>query len=448
MPVDVVTHRPDRSTMLVPALAGILGYAVFAQGAYYTPQAIAVASALVVTAVLLRVRPCRTDRPAVAVFGLLAGALAASTIRAGFPSESIRPAMILLSAAAAFAMTRRAIATGDGRRALSALAWIGTIVAVAGLIGVAFHAFPWGMRAQGLWRAASTLTYANSAGAFLVLALPAPLILLVRRDAAVHRLQAFSITAGLIATLSRGAAVGAVMMVAILAVTGGRPLLGRLIRPGLCALGAAVAMFPSMASWWARPVHATAGLAAGALLAAVPLRMSLRVKRIAAVAVGVATLVAIVPAVAATEKPAQFITSRLGEARDDRTMFWTASLTAARENPVFGSGPGTYRGVLEDRGRWLIVFYVHNEYLQILAETGAVGLAATLVAIAVLAGWAWRRRPPAGSAARIVWAAGFAACAAFCVHGFFDFMWRMPAVVIPAFMWLALATHERERGSA
>lgn len=135
--------------------------------------------------------------------------------------------------------------------------------------------------------------------------------------------------------------------------------------------------------------------------------------------------------------------SRISRQSDDRTIFWRASIDQAMEHPVLGTGPGTYRGVVRDGKRFLLVFYVHNEYLQAMAETGLVGLGSLLVAIAIFAGWAWRRRPAIRTSERAVWAVACAAGTAFCVHGFFDFMWRVPAVVLLAFVWLAVAIESR-----
>src|SRR5207245_997371 len=77
-----------------------------------------------------------------------------------------------------------------------------------GLLGVAFHVSPWSMRATGLWRAASTLTYANALGALLVLSVPAALVLAAERPGPIARVFTFLILAGVLASLSRGAFLG------------------------------------------------------------------------------------------------------------------------------------------------------------------------------------------------------------------------------------------------
>jgi hypothetical protein len=430
---------------VVPTFVGILAYSAFAQGGYYLRQAAVAAAGLVVLAAFVR----RLERPVAhgaLAFAALAGALVASGIAAGWPSDIWRPLATLVAAGAALILTRAVLRAGEGDRLLGAIAWFAAGIALLGLAGVALHWFPWAMKAQGLWRTSSTLTYANSAAALLTLALPAPLVLLLRNpNASIHRLQAFVISVAAITTLSRGGAVGFVALVAILGAFGGGPILRRLVRPGLGALAASVAFLPSIASTNPRPGLALAGLVCGAVVAAAPVRLPVSGRRALAAGVAVTVVALSMPALATSENAAQFVASRISGRSDDRTMYWRASLDTALAHPVLGTGPGTYRGIVRDDNRFLLVFYVHNEYLQAMAETGLVGLASILIAIAVFAAWALRRRPSRGVHERAVWAAAVAAGTAFCVHGFFDFMWRVPAVVLLAFVWLAFAVDSKER---
>jgi O-antigen ligase len=70
--------------------------------------------------------------------------------------------------------------------------------------------------------------------------------------------------------------------------------------------------------------------------------------------------------------------------------------------------------------------YVHNEYLQVLAELGAVGVALLAALLAATARLLWRNRP--GEPASALWAGVVAACAAAAAHAGFDFVWHVPAV--------------------
>jgi O-antigen ligase len=70
--------------------------------------------------------------------------------------------------------------------------------------------------------------------------------------------------------------------------------------------------------------------------------------------------------------------------------------------------------------------YAHNEYLQVLAELGFVGLALLVVLLASLAWTVWRGRPHAPSTA--VWAGAAAGLAALAVHSALDFLWHLPAI--------------------
>ncbi|MGH3019910.1 MAG: hypothetical protein ACRDNR_07095, partial [Gaiellaceae bacterium] len=80
--------------------------------------------------------------------------------------------------------------------------------------------------------------------------------------------------------------------------------------------------------------------------------------------------------------------------------------------------------------------YIHNEYLQLLAELGAIGavlLAALLAGVALLL---WRNRPRGPATA--LWAGVVAACAAGAVHAGFDFVWHVPAVPLTLAVLLGL----------
>lgn len=130
------------------------------------------------------------------------------------------------------------------------------------------------------------------------------------------------------------------------------------------------------------------------------------------------------------------IRSRALPGSETRLSTWANTWTVALRNPIFGTGPGTFWILEESRGGAVgVTRYAHMEYLQAFFETGVVGLATVVVAGAIFASWAWRRRRDDGG----TWAVAVAMCAAFAAHGAFDFVWRMPLLVAFAFLWLALA---------
>lgn len=117
---------------------------------------------------------------------------------------------------------------------------------------------------------------------------------------------------------------------------------------------------------------------------------------------------------------------------DIRTQIWSDSMGIVRDYPVWGSGPGTYRW-LEPRYRthnfqsW--VMYAHNEYVQTLAEYGAVGFA--LFAAFILWGlgrllflYAAKDLP---RQAEVLTVGFLGAAAASLVHAVFDFNFHISA---------------------
>ncbi|MBA3544376.1 MAG: O-antigen ligase family protein, partial [Chthoniobacterales bacterium] len=147
---------------------------------------------------------------------------------------------------------------------------------------------------------------------------------------------------------------------------------------------------------------------------------------------------------------------------DIRIDLWHAALAQWQTQPVFGTGSGTYlyygRRFRTERVQ-LDPVAVHNDYLQLLAEYGAVGGAAFLFFLGAHL-WrgaeAFRKLGPRrlASSARLfsnnlaLTVGALGAVAAYVVHSFFDFNLHIPAnVLLLAFVFGMLATpgFERER---
>ena len=104
---------------------------------------------------------------------------------------------------------------------------------------------------------------------------------------------------------------------------------------------------------------------------------------------------------------------RLGVDSPARTSVWSASLHAAQERPLAGSGLNTFPLAVSE---WIGYPAAHNDYLQVLVEAGIVGLSLTLwAASASVAAARWRP-----------WLA--AALAAPLLHAFVEFAFQTPAV--------------------
>jgi O-antigen ligase len=120
---------------------------------------------------------------------------------------------------------------------------------------------------------------------------------------------------------------------------------------------------------------------------------------------------------------------RINLASPDRGAALRAVLQVAAAHPLTGAGPG-HAGLRwkESTGGIQFFAYAHNEYAQIVAELGLVGLALLAVLLVAVARLLWSARATAASAA--AWAGAVAASAAFAVHSGFDFVWHLPAVVL------------------
>lgn len=125
-----------------------------------------------------------------------------------------------------------------------------------------------------------------------------------------------------------------------------------------------------------------------------------------------------------------------------RTMIWATTWEVVKQNPIFGVGWGALGAAytefdpLNGRDR---VEQAHNDYLQILADAGIVGL--VIGAFFVFALWreGWRRLESKDEFRRGVATGALAGCFAILVHSVFDFVLHTPAISLLFLTLTALA---------
>jgi hypothetical protein len=417
--------------LLTAVAAGLLS-----QGAFYTRVRwyLGVLVAAAAALALVAWPPTRDDArlpPVVAALALAAWAVLDAALL-GVPAAGAGPALLLLGLVAVLLVCRR-LQPEDREVLLLGVVAVGLLVALAGWLGVAGRVGPWAWLGDGIWRASSTLTYPNAAAAVLV---PVALVALARLvevpGSLPLALAATGLLAGAAATLSRAAALAlAVGLVVLAGLRGPRRAARVALGPCVGALVALVGLVPSMpAAGPARPALALAGLGAGLALAAVLARRR-GVAAVVLVLGGVlgGCLTVAVVAGGVGEGARLVADTRITLASPDRSGAVGAALRVAAEHPLIGTGPGQVdlRSKGADGGT-RIFGYAHNEYAQVAAELGLVGLALLAVLLAALGRLLWSARA-AGSPIP-GWAGVVAATAAFAVHSGFDFVWHLPAVVL------------------
>jgi hypothetical protein len=344
----------------------------------------------------------------------------------------IGPALLLLGVVAVLLVCRR-LRQEDHEVLLLGVTCVGLLVALTGWLGVAGRAGSWAFQAQNLWRASSTLTYPNATAAVLA---PISLLVLARLVATPCSvpltLAAAALLTGLGATMSRAGALAFAVGLVVLAALRGLGATARATAGPLAgALVALLCLLPSMpATGPPRPAFALVGLCAGLALAGIAARL----RRWPALALLCGVLVVGVVGLLVVGGGVRGAAAMVGEARvnlasPDRTGALNAALRLVARHPLTGTGPGHAQLRWEEQGHGTQLFaYVHNEYLQVAAELGLLGLALLVVLLAAIAVLLWRSRATGRPGA--TWAGAVAAAAAFATHSAFDFVWHLPAIVL------------------
>ena len=428
--------------LLVATAAGLLG-----QGAYYGPVqrflGLLVAAATVLTLVA---RPPTGDDvralPLLPMTALAAWAVL-DAVLLGQPAAGAAGVALLLAGVVAVLFVGRRLGPEDRDVLLLGLTGVGLVVALTGWLGVALRIGSLAWEGDGIWRASATLTYPNAAAAVLVPLALVGLARLARGPRSLLMVVAVTgLLAGAAATMSRAGAVALVIGLVVLAALAGP---GRVLRiaAGPCAgaLVALVALVPSMlAAGQPRPLLAAAGLAAGLALAMavagpgaggrLVLKGGIGTRRGRALLGGVVLLggLGAVAVLGGGTEPYRAVAgARATMASPERTEAVRAAIGVLADHPLGGAGPGhtQLRWEGPDGGTRYFT-YAHNEYVQVAADLGLVGLALLAVLLAWLARLLWRAR----ATAAWPWPGVVAAFCAFAVHSGFDFVWHLPAVVL------------------
>jgi O-antigen ligase len=139
------------------------------------------------------------------------------------------------------------------------------------------------------------------------------------------------------------------------------------------------------------------------------------------------------------------------DSKDGRRAIWAANIAGIKEFSLVGSGVGTHREIyplyMEDSGADYRDEFTHaeNGYLQVALESGGVGISLLLMSFLFAIFWTFkgitRKDRPRIAAAQ---AAALATILASMVHSGVDFVWYVPACVIPVILVSASACRLRQ----
>jgi hypothetical protein len=349
-------------------------------------------------------------------------------------AESISQVLPLGASCLAFASAFAAVRPLRGRsRQVAGLgvASLGAVGSLVGFAGLIWRWFPMAMPAQGLWRLSTTLTYSDAAG--LALGMCLLVALGIDRHRSLIRVAVCLCSGGLLATQSRGAFVAFVFACAVV------PwrryvyfLVPLLAGAGLGVVAIATSPHAGGVPWLGVTLVVAVGIAATPMTRLRLLASSPRIR----VLVGLLVLAAVV--ISALLLHHEIGLRALAPSDQDRSVEWSTALHQWAGAPVFGVGPD--RLLVFHAADGTYAHFAHNEYLQIAADAGIIGLFLLLIAgTAVFR--ATRRFDVLSSCA-------FAALVCFAVGGAFDFDWHLTFVGFLGGWCAGLAAREEREETA
>jgi hypothetical protein len=422
-----------------------LSYATESQGAFYPGPfhlfVVLVGAALLASVAVVRSWPwvrAVVGDPLVLMVGALSVVTVVSSATAGHAGDAIGPVCLLLMMGAAVAVVK-ALRPEHRQLLVTGVIVIAVVVAAIGWVALVTRRQPDALTSQGLWRAASTLTYENAMAAFLT----APALLGLDRlmTTPCRNLlwseATYVLLLGIGASLSRGGVLGLVVGIAVLTALRGRRALLRLAPPVVASLIALMCLAPGLPVGSSpHALLAWAGLVVGAAAAAWTFES--RRLRVGAAVAGTAVVGVIIAVVSTGHVAGEIAQARLSAASSDRAHEWAAAFDVARHHLLLGVGTARVLLQWQEGGKIFTATFAHNEFLQLLVQDGIVGVAVLLMGLAAvfvrLAHLRGRSDGTHGSSAECA----IACLGALLVQSAFDFLWHLP--VIPVLMAVVLAT--------
>jgi O-Antigen ligase len=133
--------------------------------------------------------------------------------------------------------------------------------------------------------------------------------------------------------------------------------------------------------------------------------------------------------------------SALGSSAKHRIVAWRAAWEMGTANTAFGTGFGTYGKcypLFADTPP--VMYFAHNDYAQLFAETGLIGVVAALIALGFICRWIARSlRNAEGRHTRIILLGAIGGLVAIGVHSALDYNLHIPANAFLAAVLLGLA---------
>ena len=359
-------RSPTREWIVAAVLYGLVAAVGIRDGGFWPEVAFVALSASIVvllTALIANLVDRRSARVLVSLL-LLALWWFIRAIIAGTATEFLPLGASIVAFVAAFAAVRPLRRRAREVAGLGA-ACLGAAGAVVGFVGLIWRWYPIAIPTQELWRLSSTLTYSDAAG----LVLGVCLLLALGSDAypCVTRVVVSLCAGGLLATQSRGAYVAFACACVIVPWRRYAHFCVPLLAGG--ALGvAAIVSSPDVA-----PVPWLGVVLVLAICVAALVRrdvFSIRLGHRGRVVAGLLLLAGVAGVVLLIHH--ELALRALAPSNHDRVVEWSTALHQWRSAPVLGVGPDHLLVFRAIDGSY--ASFVHNEYLQIAADSGAIGL--------------------------------------------------------------------------
>lgn len=441
---------PRQTSLTIPIVLtfGALLYGTVRQGGFYPHQFTIFGALMVAATSVLVAKRFSTVSPRLLSIVPFAAAVAISAVRSGGWSSAASAWTVGM--VAAFGAWNLAALADDEERDLLLIGvqLVALVVAATSIWGVLVRRTPWARQIADVWRGESMLTYANATASLLVVVLFPTMALAVCRRSRLLAGVGVVLVVGVASTQNRSGwlllAAGAVAQIALSREARTAMLRAWVVIGVASVVPAGVVAVQSGVDARIPMPLAVASIVAGAIAAAA-LWESGKEFHLAILSGGAALASLGLPRVRNGLAPV--VRNRLDpESLLTRFEEWEATLRVWGAHPWTGAGPGKAALSFDRDGQNFIALFAHNEFLQVGAEIGVLGIVGLGVAL-VVGMRAMRRARVSDRAVRVensessaLRVAAVVATGVFLAHSSLDFLWHLPLLVVVAGLVAGLAS--------